>query len=146
MSGKPRGIGRDQDHWRLDYGWARRGGRWHELTDVMLVGHVAGDDAADAGIADALRRWVAQQGSAQALVDGVPRTIFYSGGVLGYLEAADDAARCAIHLHSHGEDAFDSLSGCSKEIARFVRGLGCEGRLQWREARHDRVDHQLQWP
>ncbi len=140
MAANPRG---DSDHWRLDYGWARRGGRWHEHTDVLLVGRAGGD----ACLAEALRQWLARQPSRQGLVDGAPRAVFHNGGVQGYLEGGDDTNldSCTIHLHSHGEDAFDSLSDCSKQIARFARARGCEQRLQWVEARHDRSDHQLRW-
>ena len=141
MAVNPRG---ESDHWRLDYRWARRGGRWHGHTDVLLIGRAAGDSC----LAEALRQWLAQQPSRQGLVDGAPRKVFYTGGVQGYLEAGDGAAidSCALHLHSHGEDAFDSLSDCSKQIARFMRARGCEQRLQWVETRHDRSDHQLRWP
>ena len=104
-------------------------------------------DRGDACLAEALRQWLARQPSRQGLVDGAPRAVFHNGGVQGYLEGGDDTNldSCTIHLHSHGEDAFDSLSDCSKQIARFARARGCEQRLQWVEARHDRSDHQLRW-
>ncbi len=136
-------IRQDQAHWRLDYGWARRGGWWDEFTDVLLVGDTGGE----ARSAEALRIWVAQQSSDHALVDGVRQEIFYAGGVRGYLDARGLGAvgSPAICLHSRGEDAFDSLSHGSREIARFLRSRGCE-RLRWIEARHDRTSHRLCWP
>lgn len=129
-------IKQDQAHWLLDYGWAQRGGQWDEFSDVLLVGDTGGD----ARSAEALRAWVARQSTAQASVDGVRREIFYAGGVQGYLDTWGVGASPAICLHSRGEDAFDSLSHCSREIARFLRSSGCE-RLRWIEARHDRADH-----
>ncbi|MDO5693778.1 MAG: hypothetical protein Q4G70_15095 [Pseudomonadota bacterium] len=133
-------ITQDQDHWLKDYGWAQRGGAWNEDTDVLLVGTVA----SGAPGADALNAWVAQQDKSQGRVDGVEREIFYAGGVRGYLETSEDGT--ALYLHSRGEDAFDSLSHYSGEVARFLRAQGCDTPLQWTEARHDRADRQLVWP
>ena len=132
----------NQEGWPLDYDWARRGGPWDEFTDVMLVG----DPQGDAGVIQALRDWVARQSQERAEVDGEARAIFYAGGVQGYLDGGEGEASWVICLHSKGEDAFDSLSHYSREIARFVRGRHAHAALVWREARHDRGDHQLDWP
>ena len=58
----------------------------------------------------------------------------------------EDGAACVLHLHSRGEDAFDSLSHYSREIAKFVRARHADARLTWIEAGHDRPDFRLKWP
>ena len=126
----------DKAYWPLDYDWSRRGGRWDVHTDVLLLADAGHDPACAQALAD----WVAQQHQERARVDGVERAIVYAGGVQGYLEGH------TLYLHSRGEDAFDSLSHYSREIARFLRRQGCQAALRWTEARHDRPDHQLQWP
>ncbi|QTD45121.1 hypothetical protein [Ottowia testudinis] len=126
-------------YWPLDYGWSQRGGPWSELTDVMLIAQTQGDE----GTAQALADWVARQGSEPAEVDGCVRDVFYAGGVRGYLDKTDAGA--TLYLHSHGEDAFDSLSHYSRQIAKLVQSRGGMP-LTWTEARHDRADHQLSWP
>ncbi|MDO5654359.1 MAG: hypothetical protein Q4G39_09710 [Brachymonas sp.] len=135
-------LPQDKDYWILDYSWSSRGGKWSEMTDVMLIG-----EAVDACGAQALAEWVAQQESSDAQVDGQPRSIFYAGGVRGYLNETEDAAPAArtLYLHSSGQDAFDSLSYYSQEIAEFLQARGCKTAMQWAEARHDRRDHQLAW-
>jgi len=91
--------------------------------------------------------WVGQQDKDQAKVDGIGREIFYASGIQGYLDWSHGQAgdSCTIFLHSHGQDAFDSLSHYSREVVDFVHARGCTG-LNWAEARHDRPDHRLEWP
>ena len=130
-------------YWKLDYGWAKRGGKWSDLTDVMLIGTATGEDCISA-----LDTWVSLQDKDQGHVDGHDREIFYAGGVQGYLESSltEESDKRVLFLHSHGQDAFDSLSYYSKQIAEFLRSKGCAGNLTWQEGRHDRKDHQLIWP
>lgn len=137
-------INQNKDYWELDYSWSKRGGKWTEFTDVMLIGETTHDQHC----INTLREWVALQETDQAAIDRVKRTIFYAGGIQGYLDFSSNEAADSqvIYLHSRGQDAFDSLSYYSKQIANFLRNHGCRAGLMWREARHDRKDHQLQWP
>ena len=137
-------IKQDKEYWLLDYDWSKRGGPWNELTDVMLIG----DTHNEACSVDALKSWVSLQERGRAKVDGTEREIFYAGGVQGYLDFSPqpNGPSLTLFLHSHGEDAFDSLSYYSKKIANYLKSRGCAHGLIWHEARHDRKDHQLQWP
>ena len=133
----------NQNGWALDYDWSRRGGPWNEFTDVLLIG----DPGGQAQTLAALKDWIARQEHDRAQVDGKACEIFYAGGVQGYLHSTgEDGAACVLHLHSRGEDAFDSLSHYSREIAKFVRARHADARLTWIEAGHDRPDFRLKWP
>lgn len=49
-------IRQDKGCWQTDYSWSQRGGKWTDLTDVMLVG-----TADNPRCAQALEEWVGQQ-------------------------------------------------------------------------------------
>lgn len=130
-------------YWPLDYDWSKRGGIWTEFTDVMLIGKIKTECSNSALLA-----WVRSQDIDLARVDGIEREIFYAGGVQGYLDRQTDETYHSntIYLHSHGQDCFDSLSYYSKEIYNYLSTRCKNVDLVWVEARHDRNNHQLQWP
>ena len=129
-------------HWRLDYGWAQRGGKWSEFTAVMLEGVLQGNRKC----LDALRAWVSSQEKSNATLDGEPMEIFYVGGIQGYLKEVSDPDKLLLRLHSRGEDAFDSLSHYSQVVATVLRKCSGNCTLNWIEHRHDRNHDRLVWP
>lgn len=134
-------------HWRLDYGWARRGGKWTDFTDVMLEARVNGDSKS----IQALRNWVDSHDTCNGILDGVQKTVFYAGGIQGYavfdtVLSAGGHTSASVYMHSHGQDAFDSLCYYSKQLASALNHARGACTLEWVEHAHQRSDHLLVWP
>lgn len=95
----------------------------------------------------AVTAWLAAQHRCKFVLDGVSIDGAYAGGARFYLAPGRgaDQDELSLFIHSHGEDAFDTIAHYAAEITRHLRRQTPEAAIDWVEMPHDRLNHQLAW-
>ena len=123
--------------WPLDYGWGHRHWRWNESHDVLLEAqpYTRKPDAARA----AVHAWLASKHAGEMEVDGALQPIVYEGGI--WMQAFDKVGgqpAMSIHLHSGGQDAFDSIKWYADELVDALLIVDPDIKVKWIKHPHRR--------
>ncbi|AXD41501.1 hypothetical protein JIJ74_001371 [Salmonella enterica] len=112
--------------------WEHR--RRNARSDVLLEAVITSDTNNNAETI--LTQWLNDKEQGTATVDYKNITCWYYGGV--WLHYVINNNTLSLYLHSGGEDAFVSLNGCAREIAKIFYKNHSGISILWIEHPHKR--------
>ncbi|EAX4618757.1 hypothetical protein S886_09620 [Salmonella enterica subsp. arizonae] len=115
-------------YYRVNPGWENK--RRRPDDDVLLEVTVTADKTKPPE--NTLIPWLKTREKGNVSLDNKKVTCWYCGGV--WLHYTVNINVISLYLHSGGEDAFDSLADCAKEIARLFP----DASIRWTEHPHRR--------